>query len=141
METTNPAATVQGLCPLLQAQELSSRPRNKQSRAIGLDDAASVSTVRGSPPIPYRTPWATRNGDPWPALGFPVRCNFFVSRSRSVVDCAHIQAFVCVECVQCVRAVWRVVCCVYLLVCVVCVCVCCLCVQHARVLPVHTEAF
>ena len=31
-------------------------------------------TVRGSPPIPNGTSWATRNGDPWPALGFPVRC-------------------------------------------------------------------
>ena len=45
MGTTNPVATGKGLCPLLQAQELTSRPRNNQGRAIGLDDAASVSTV------------------------------------------------------------------------------------------------
>ena len=49
-------------------------PRDSQDRAIGLDDAASVSTVRVSPPIHYETQWATRNGDPWPALGFSVRC-------------------------------------------------------------------
>ena len=39
MVTTNPVATVKGLCPLLQAQELTLRPRNKQGRAIELDDA------------------------------------------------------------------------------------------------------
>ena len=45
--------------------------------------------------------------------------HFFVSRSRSVVDCAHIQAFVCVVCDMCgVRVV-----CVYVYVCVVC-CAC-----------------
>ena len=68
METTNPEATVKVLCPLLQAQELTSRPRKKR-RAIGLDDTASVSTVQGSPPIPFGT-----NGKPWQALGVPVKC-------------------------------------------------------------------
>ena len=73
---------MKGLCPLLQAQELSSRPHNKQDRAIGLDDAASVSTGQGSPPTPYGTPWATRNGDPWPALGFPVRYKAFSTTTK-----------------------------------------------------------
>ena len=56
VETTDPVATVKGLCPL--PQELTSRP---QDRAIGLDDAGSVSSIialyraRG-PPIPNGTP-------------------------------------------------------------------------------------
>ena len=79
-----------GLCPLLQAQELTSRHPNEQGRAIGLDDAASVSTsalddviadrivalyrARGHHPEPDGTLGATRNGDAWLAPRFRARC-------------------------------------------------------------------
>ena len=81
---------MKGPCPLQQAQKLASRHPNKQGRAIGLEDAASVSTsalddvivdriialyrARGPHPEPDETPGATRNGDPWLAPRFPTKC-------------------------------------------------------------------
>ena len=75
MGTTNPVATVKGLCPLLQAQELTSRPRNQQSRAIGLDDAASVSTVRGPLPYPMGPPGPPATVTLGPLLASPPGAN------------------------------------------------------------------
>ena len=59
--------------------------------------------------------------------------HFFVSRSRSVVDCARVQAFVCVVCDMCgVRVVCVRVC--------VCVCVvCCACVLKWLCVCVESE--
>ena len=96
--TTNPVDSVKRghgkvvLCPLLQLQELTSRPSIRASGARqrhGVRDARVephkdvMLTNRsvqgsGSPPIPNGTPGATRNGDPWLAPRFPVMSSTWV---------------------------------------------------------------
>ena len=64
-----------GLCP--PPKRGSSRPLGGQgTTVVQLNSMTRRPCARfgGSPPIPYGTSRATRNGDPWLAPGFPVRC-------------------------------------------------------------------